>query len=105
MTLPREAGRGGRNQHLALAAAERFAGHKGLGLLAVGTDGSDGMGRDAGALVDGGTLSRGTMEHMNAADCLRRADAGSFLEKSGDLIRTGPTGTNVMDMVIGMKMP
>ena len=103
--LPSEPGRGGRNQHLALAAAEVLAGRKDVWLLAAGTDGGDGAGQDAGALVDGATILRGTIKHMNAADCLRRADAGSFLEKSGDLIRTGPTGTNVMDMVIGLKAP
>ena len=104
VALPPEPGRGGRNQHLALAAAEVLAGRKDVWLLAAGTDGSDGSGEDAGALIDGDTIMRGTGKHMNAADCLRRADAGSFLETSGDLISTGPTGTNVMDMVIGMKV-
>jgi glycerate 2-kinase len=103
VALPPDPGRGGRNQHLALAAAEVLANRNNVWLLAAGTDGSDGMGGDAGSLVDGGTIPRGTMKCMNAADCLRRADAGSFLEKSGDLLSTGPTGTNVMDIVIGMK--
>jgi glycerate 2-kinase len=102
--LPANPGRGGRNQHLALAAAELLAQHNKVWLLAAGTDGSDGTGADAGALVDGGTIMRGKMKNMNATDCLRRADAGGFLEQSGDLISTGPTGTNVMDMVIGMKL-
>ncbi len=102
--MPANPGRGGRNQHLALAAAEMIANRDKVWLLAAGTDGNDGAGADAGALVDGGTIMRGTMKRMNAADCLWRADAGSFLEQSGDLIRTGPTGTNVMDMVIGMKL-
>ena len=102
--MPANPGRGGRNQHLALAAAEMIADRDKVWLLAAGTDGNDGAGAEAGALVDGGTIMRGTMKSMNAADCLQRADAGGFLEQSGDLIRTGPTGTNVMDMVIGMKL-
>jgi glycerate 2-kinase len=104
VALPPVPGRGGRNQHLALAAAEMLADYSNVWLLAAGTDGSDGSQGDTGALVDGGTVSRGAQQHMNAADCLRRADAGSFLETSGDLISTGPTGTNVMDIVIGMKL-
>ena len=103
VVLPPNPGRGGRNQQLALAAAEVIDGHNNICLLAAGTDGSDGSGGDAGALVDGGTILRGTEQGMNAADCLSRADAGSFLEKSGDLVNTGPTGTNVMDIVIGLK--
>lgn len=103
VVLPPRPGRGGRNQHLALAAALTLAGHDKVWLLAAGTDGSDGDGEDAGALVDGGTLARGELARLEAAECLRRADAGTFLEASGDLINTGPTGTNVMDLVIGLK--
>lgn len=101
--LPREPGRGGRNQHLALAAARRLSGKENVLLLAAGTDGSDGPTEDAGALVDGGTVGRGEEEGLSAADALSRCDAGSFLELSGDLIETGPTGTNVMDLVIGWR--
>lgn len=101
--LPENPGQGGRNQHLALAAAEVLTGHDGAWLLAAGTDGNDGVTDDAGALVDGGSLARGEEGGYDAADCLRRADAGAFLEASGDLIYTGPTGTNVMDLVIGYK--
>jgi glycerate 2-kinase len=102
--LPANPGRGGRNQQLALAAAEVLAGHDKVWLLAAGTDGSDGPGEDAGAVIDGGTLARGELDGLNAAACLHRADAGSFFEASGDLISTGPTGTNVMDLVIGLKV-
>jgi hydroxypyruvate reductase len=104
VSLPVMPGRGGRNQHLALAAAEVLAGHDKVWLLAAGSDGSDGPGADAGALVDGGTVARGELDELDAADCLRRADAGSFLAASDDLITTGPTGTNVMDLVIGLKI-
>lgn len=101
--LPPHPGRGGRNQALALAAARRLAGRADLCLLSVGTDGTDGNSSDAGALVDGGTLERGSDAGYDAGDCLARADAGSFLEASGDLIYTGPTGTNVMDLIIAYK--
>ncbi len=101
--LPPEPGRGGRSQQLALSAARVLAGHAEVALLAAGTDGTDGPGGDAGALVDGGTIARGATEGLDAADCLRRADAGTFLEASGDLVHTGPTGTNVMDLVIALK--
>jgi glycerate 2-kinase len=101
--LPEHPGLGGRNQHLALAAARYLSGHDNLLLLAAGTDGSDGPTEDAGALVDGGTVQRGEWEGMSAIDALQTADTGRFLEASGDLIQTGPTGTNVMDLVIGWK--
>ena len=101
--LPARPGRGGRAQHLALSAALTLAGHDGVYLLAAGTDGSDGPGEDAGALVDGETLARGEVHAGRAVEALARADAGTFLEASGDLIQTGPTGTNVMDLIIGWR--
>jgi hydroxypyruvate reductase len=100
--LPPKPGRGGRSQSLALAAAIALEGTAGQYLLAVGTDGSDGPGSDAGALVDSHTVQRGRAAGIDAAQALESADAGSFLEASGDLIATGPTGTNVMDLVIGI---
>lgn len=103
VTLPEAPGRGGRNQHLALAAALALAGRADVALLAAGTDGSDGPTEDAGALVDGSTLERAADAGLDAADCLARADAGTLLEASGDLIRTGPTGTNVMDLILGYR--
>jgi hydroxypyruvate reductase len=101
--LPDEPGRGGRNQHLALAAALLLAGVDDICFLALGTDGSDGPTEDAGALVDGGTIRRGELAGLDAADRLRNADSGSFLQASGDLVSTGPTGTNVRDLVIAWK--
>ena len=101
--LPPRPGRGGRNQSLALAAAYQLAGHHDAFFLAAGTDGTDGPTPDAGALVDGGTLERGSAQGLDARAALARADAGTFLEASGDLIHTGPTGTNVMDLMIGLR--
>jgi hydroxypyruvate reductase len=103
VVLPPAPGRGGRCQALALAAARELAGRDGVWLLAAGTDGSDGPTEDAGALVDGGTISRGEIESFDASLALAHADAGTFLEASGDLVSTGPTGTNVMDILLGLN--
>jgi hydroxypyruvate reductase len=101
--LPPRPGRGGRNQSLALAAALELAGREDLFFLAAGTDGTDGPTQDAGALVDGGTVARGALHGLDARDALIRADAGTFLEASADLIHTGPTGTNVMDLILEVR--
>jgi len=103
VTLPANPGRGGRNQHFALAAAIALEDTENIMLLCAATDGSDGVTEDTGALVDGQTLARGRLENLDPVDCLKRADAGIFLAASGDLIHTGPTGTNVMDVVIALK--
>ncbi|MBV8497551.1 MAG: DUF4147 domain-containing protein [Gammaproteobacteria bacterium] len=103
--LPATPGRGGRNQHLALAAARLIAGHEDLLLLAAGTDGSDGFSEDAGALVDADTCARIALAGLEADECLRRADSARALAASGDLVHTGPTGTNVGDLVIALKLP
>jgi len=102
--LPASPGRGGRNQHLALAAARLFAGRDELYLLAAGTDGTDGPTDDAGALVDGETCARIACAGLDVDECLRRADSGTALAAAGDLVHTGPTGTNVGDLVLGLKL-
>jgi glycerate 2-kinase len=104
VALPPAAGRGGRNQHLALAAARLIAGHADLLLLAAGTDGSDGVTDDAGALVDADSCARVALAELDADACLKRADSARALAASGDLVHTGPTGTNVGDLVIGLKL-
>ena len=102
--LPENPGRGGRNQHLALAAARIIAGHENLLLLVAGTDGTDGVTSDAGALVDGETCSRIALSEIDVQESLKRADSGTALAAAGDLIHTGPTGTNVGDIIIGLKL-
>lgn len=98
--LPENPGRGGRNQHLALAIAKLIAGDKNLRVLCCGTDGSDGPTEDAGALVTGSTVAEGEALGLSIDDYLLRADAGRYLEAVHALVTTGPTGTNVMDLVI-----
>ncbi len=95
--LPKSPGRGGRNQALALAIAEHLKGASCIEVLVAGTDGTDGPTEDAGARITGATWGDG------AADALTRADAGSYLAQKGALVTTGPTGTNVMDLLIARK--
>lgn len=95
--LPENPGQGGRNQSLALLIAREIAGLPGLRVLVAGTDGTDGPTDAAGAIVDGQTWE------ATGAEALARANAGPWLEARGALLRTGPTGTNVMDLVIALK--
>ena len=104
LELPANPGRGGRNQHLALAAARLMTGQAHLALLAAGTDGTDGPTEDAGAIVDGESVARISIGGLDADRCLARADSNTALASSGDLVHTGPTGTNVGDLVIGLKL-
>ena len=101
--LPENPGRGGRNQHLALAAATVLDGVEGVRLLACGTDGTDGPTEDAGGEIDGTTLARGRSLGLDAGQALARADAGNYLAAVDALVTTGPTGTNVMDLVLALK--
>jgi len=111
-------GRGGRSQELALAAAlalaegpdpgrpagsGRGAGSDSaarVGLLAAGTDGTDGPTDAAGAFADAGSVDRGRRRGVDARDALARNDAYTFFAAEDGLLRTGPTGTNVMDLVL-----
>lgn len=102
--LPANPGRGGRNQHLALAAARLIAGQEDLLFLAAGTDGTDGPTEDAGALVDGETCARVTVAGLDVDRSLAAADSQSALAAAGDLLHTGPTGTNVGDLVVGLRL-
>ncbi len=100
VVLPNHPGKGGRNQHLALAAAIELENKEPAYLLSAGTDGTDGATDDAGAIVDNETLTRAALEGYHAKHSLQAADSGHFLYASGDLISTGVTGTNVMDLII-----
>lgn len=103
MQLPAHTGRGGRNQHLALVVATELAGCDNVLFLAAASDGSDGPTDDAGGLVDGETVARGRAAGLDVNNALARADSGSFLAAAGDLICTDATGTNVMDLMLGLK--
>jgi len=103
VVLPEQPGNGGRNQQLALCLVAQ--GLSGSVVLVAGSDGDDGNNGAAGATVDAGSRQRMLAHGCQPRDCLRRADAATCLTASGDLLVTGPTGTNVMDLVIGMKLP
>ncbi|HEY6517444.1 MAG TPA: DUF4147 domain-containing protein [Steroidobacteraceae bacterium] len=103
--LPPRPGHGGRNQHLALAASRLLADYPDLLLLAAGTDGTDGPTEAAGGLVDADTCARLGLAGLDLDDCLLRADSGTALAATDALLSTGPTGTNVADLVIGLKLP
>ena len=95
-------GRGGRCQHLALTAATLLAGTPAV-LLAAGTDGVDGPTDAAGACVDGETTARVRSLGFDAAAALARTDSHPLLDATGDLVRTGLTGTNVADVVVALR--
>jgi glycerate 2-kinase len=102
---PGSTGKGGRAQELALAAAAVLAAAEGPSpfLLAAGTDGRDGPTDAAGAVVDAGTWRRVAEAGVNPAEALARHDAWTALDAAGALLRTGPTGTNVMDLVLALR--
>ena len=94
----RGSGRGGRNQEFALAALRNMAAPGQIVLLSAGTDGSDGPTDAAGAFADSTTLLRAQAAGLAPEDFLAANDSYHFFEKLGDLYKTGPTHTNVMDM-------
>lgn len=99
VTLGTNPGRGGRNQELALAAAVALQTTPGVTIVSLATDGSDGPTDSAGGLADQTTVARGAAAGLSAAEHLRRHDAYVFLQTTQDLLLTGPTQTNVNDLI------
>jgi hydroxypyruvate reductase len=99
----RGGGLGGRCQEIALAAAIEISGAEGIGVMAIGTDGTDGPTDAAGGLVDGGTLDRARAVRLDPEAMLNDNDSYSLLRATGDLLVTGPTGTNVNDIMIAFS--
>jgi glycerate-2-kinase len=105
-----ECGKGGRNQQLALAVLEQLIAHgwprranlREIAFCSGGTDGEDGPTDAAGAWFDRQTFERMLQLELVPADYLRRADAYRFFEQVGGLLITGPTGTNVCDLRVGL---
>ena len=95
-------GKGGRNQELALAAAEGINGLPNAALFSVGSDGTDGPTDAAGGFVDGATRQRLLEEGIHIDQVLLNNDAYHALQCTGGLIFTGPTGTNVNDVTVGL---
>lgn len=93
-------GLGGRNTEMALAFAMAIEGTSGITFLSAGTDGTDGPTDAAGAVADGETIPRARALGLDPQSFLDDNDSYHFFEKTGGLFKTGPTGTNVMDLQI-----
>jgi glycerate-2-kinase len=93
-------GKGGRNQELVLSSAIKLSGIEGISLFSGGTDGNDGPTDAAGAYCDWTTIQRGNELGMNAGNYLLENNSYTYFHKLDDLIITGPTKTNVMDIQI-----
>jgi hydroxypyruvate reductase len=93
-------GKGGRNMEFALASGLALEGEKHVVVLSGGTDGTDGPTDAAGAIVDEESVGRARLLGRDPTDHLRRNDAYPFFQSLEDLIITGPTRTNVMDVCI-----
>ena len=96
----RGSGRGGRNQEMCAAALREIGDRKGLLFFSAGTDGIDGNSDAAGALVDHASFARARELGLRIDDFLRQNDTNQLLARTGDLVITGPTGTNVMDITM-----
>ena len=93
-------GLGGRNQELALSAARGIDGLDNVVIASVATDGTDGPTHAAGGIVDGKTMMRLGKEGIDVEEALNDNDSYHALEAAGDLLNTGPTGTNVNDLIV-----
>ena len=98
----RGSGKGGRNQEIALAAAIGLAGLDGVLVASFATDGKEGNTDAAGAYASGGTMAAGARAGLDARAALAANDTHAFLEAAGELIVTGPTGTNVNDITLAL---
>lgn len=101
----RKGGQGGRNQELALAAAIALADQPRVALMALASDGVDGPTDAAGAIVTGATFAQATRRGWDPARSLAAHDAYPLLDRIGALLRTGPTGTNLNDLIVGLAYP
>jgi len=97
-------GIGGRNQEISLSAALKIINAEGIAIASASTDGIDGPTDAAGAIVDGKTISRAEKVGLDPLEALRNNDSYSFFSRLGDLIMTGPTGTNVNDVTVLVKL-
>jgi hydroxypyruvate reductase len=95
-------GKGGRCQEMVLAAALGIQGLEGVAFVAAGSDGTDGPTDAAGGVVDGDTVRRILGRGLNPRAMLDDNDAYHALKASGDLLITGPTGTNVNDLILAL---
>jgi glycerate-2-kinase len=93
-------GKGGRNQHLALLMAQKLDGISGITFLSAGTDGTDGPTDAAGAICNGTTILKAKRLNLNPVQMAHDFSSYPFFEATGGLLKTGPTYTNVMDLIV-----
>ncbi|MEX0670053.1 MAG: MOFRL family protein, partial [Pirellulales bacterium] len=107
VVLPRDYGRGGRNQQTVLATLAAWSGGwpAGLAVASIGTDGEDGPTDAAGGVIHADVAAAVAERRLDVATAVRRCDAHPLLDAAGGLIRTGPTGTNVADVRIILVRP
>jgi glycerate 2-kinase len=105
VTMSNRNGRGGRNSEFLLALTAQLNGHSGISALAIDTDGIDGSQDNAGAFMGPGTHSRASALGMSPAAFLAENRSYDFFANLGDLIQTGPTGTNVNDLRLVLVGP
>ncbi len=98
-------GTGGRNTHLELMLTTKLADLPGFIFISFATDGDDGNSKAAGVVIDGKTYTKIMQRHINLEYYLNNFDSGSLFKLTGDLINTGPTGTNVNDLFIAIIDP
>jgi glycerate-2-kinase len=91
---------GGRNQYLALLCAKMLQNYPGITILSAGTDGTDGPTDAAGAVVDSDTIPGALLKNIDYEKYLGEFDSYHFFKKAGGQIITGPTMTNVMDIIV-----
>jgi glycerate-2-kinase len=103
VTLESARGRGGRNLEFALGAGLEIEGEEGLVILAAGSDGRDGSSAAAGAFADGTTVVRARSLGLEPRTALARHESDRFFRRLGDLLETGPTGTNVADWAFALR--
>jgi glycerate 2-kinase len=101
----RGSGRGGRNQELALAAAKGLEGVAKVVVMALATDGIDGPTDAAGAVITGKTVPKARALGFDPESALAENDCYPLLDAAGALLHTGPTGTNLNDLVLGLVYP
>jgi len=93
-------GLGGRNQHLALLCAKLLQNQAGITILSGGTDGTDGPTDAAGAVVDNQTFNTAKIRNLDINKYIQNCDSYHFFQQEGGLVTTGPTQTNVMDIIL-----
>lgn len=98
-------GRGGRNGEVVLSSSLAIEDLEGVVIASLGTDGVDGLSDAAGAIVDASTLKRARLKNLNPIQYLQNNDSHNYFKQLGDLVYTGPTGTNVNDVMIIVNLP